>query len=237
MVGGAVVVLVILALAGASLDGEAWWAIVAGAFACASGLVLGLTRRALPAAGLALVAVAAVAVAAGDGGAAREAAPAVRHEIVRPAGPGEAAGENPRPAIGDEARGRDEAEAPAAPPATVPPRQEKAAAREALVRSYYAALDAHEYAAAWRRLSPSVQAAFGGFEAWRLGYATTVAHRVEEVRVDGDAVALVLVATDRTPCGGTTEQRFSVAWRLEGRTAVALTAARLGGLDPASACG
>ncbi|MGH2946194.1 MAG: hypothetical protein ACRDPC_08050 [Solirubrobacteraceae bacterium] len=244
VVGGAVV-LAVVALAGGSSGGGRWWAVVAGAFACASGLVLGSTRGVTPAAGLGLVAVVAVVVAAGAepaGGERLAAAPSVRHEIVRPpatvAGGDGTAGRRPTeggaeraPAAG---RGRE-----ARPPVVVPPGDAGGAARlESLVRSYYAALDAREYAEAWERLSPAVQAAFGGFDSWRRGYATTVGHRLEDMQVSGASVRLVLVATDRTPCGGTTEQRFSVRWRLTTELeAAALTAVKLSGVDPATACG
>jgi hypothetical protein len=250
LIFGGALVAAVAALAG----GGSWWAVVAGAFACASGLVLGSTRRVTPAAGLGLVAVVAVAVAAGDDGRGREAASSVRHEIVRPpaetatgrdeasragtegdverapAGRRDAAGREARPpAARGDAAGRE-----AGPPVVAPPED----GPEALVRAYYAALDARHYAAAWARLSPAVQAAFGGFDSWRRGYATTAGHRLEDLQVSGASVRLVLVATDRTPCGGTTEQRFDVQWRLTAELeAAALTAVKLSGVDPATACG
>jgi hypothetical protein len=121
--------------------------------------------------------------------------------------------------------------APVAPPASRPhtgPRQ--------IVRAYYAALDAHRFARAWARLSPAVQARFGGFAHWRQGYATTLAHRTEDITVDRNVVRLTLVATDRTPCGGTTVQRFAVTWRLARGHATALSATRLAGEVPAAVC-
>jgi hypothetical protein len=89
-----------------------------------------------------------------------------------------------------------------------------------------------------------VRAAFGGFAAWRSGYATTSGHRVEEVTVEHHrgttVVRHVLVATDRTDCGGTTERRFAVKWRLvptaSGWRADGLTARKVAGDDPAVAC-
>jgi hypothetical protein len=87
-----------------------------------------------------------------------------------------------------------------------------------LVRDFYGALDGHRFAAAWAVLSPSVQARFGGFDAWRAGYRTTLSSRPESIRVSpasggGLLVRLTLVATDRTACGPRTA-RFAVTWQL-----------------------
>jgi hypothetical protein len=87
------------------------------------------------------------------------------------------------------------------------------------IRSYYAALDDHRFADAWKRLSPAVKARFGTFAHWRAGYATTLASTPQDVRVtpaaDGSAIVRhVLAARDRTACGGTREQRFAVTWKL-----------------------
>jgi hypothetical protein len=193
------------------LVGGAAWAVVAGAFACASGLVAGLGRVSL-AAGLAVVAVTALAIAIGASSA-----------------PGTRAAFPARPTV----------EAPVAPePAGLEPAG--AETPETLVRSYYAALDERDFEAAWERLAPAVRNGFGGLAAWRAGYGTTLGHAIEDLKVDGDAVTHVLVASDRTPCGGRTERRFAVTWRLEragNRLRVAeLSAVKLGGADPGAVC-
>jgi hypothetical protein len=101
---------------------------------------------------------------------------------------------------------------------------------EAVVRAYYADLDAKRFEAAWARLSPAVRESFGGFDGWRAGFATTVASTPEELAAEGGMVRLVLVARDRC-AGGEMTRRFAVQWRLErtatGWRAAALTAAAL----------
>jgi hypothetical protein len=218
--GGLAVVLVV-ALAGAAVT---WWLVVAGGFACASGLALGTGRRATVGVVLGLVALGALVIAAADDPARDRRAPVPPRERLAMIG-GSKAGERPaRRAPAADAAGREPRPAPAA-----------------LVRSYYAALDAGEFEAAWARLGPAVRARFGGLEAWRAGYGSTLGHRVEDVRVDpGGVVRHVLVAADRTPCGGRTERRFAVSWRLERRgdnlVAAELTAVTVAGVDPAAAC-
>jgi ketosteroid isomerase-like protein len=81
-----------------------------------------------------------------------------------------------------------------------------------------------------------VQARFGGFAVWRDGYETTLSQRVEGVDVDGAQIRYVLVARDRTPCGGSVEQRFAVVWTMADGHASSLHAVRLAGQDPATAC-
>ena len=86
-----------------------------------------------------------------------------------------------------------------APPATAPEPDPAAAAR-GFVRDYYAALDGRDFAAAWQMLTPDVQQAFGGFSAWRKGYARTVSNAPEGVTVTpavtGATVGLTLRATE-----------------------------------------
>jgi hypothetical protein len=110
------------------------------------------------------------------------------------------------------------------------------------VRTFYAALDAHRFAAAWATLPPSLRASFGGFSHWRAGYRTTLSSRPRQIQVSATAdggllVRHVLVATDRTRCG-TKTQRFAVRWRLAPRRAswgvVSLAATALGPAE--SAC-
>jgi hypothetical protein len=216
LAAGAGLALVVVVLGSGSVEsGGIGWAMAAGAFACASGLVLGTAGRALPAGALGVVAVASLvaagAASAGDDG--RRAEFPARAGLV--AEPREAAGR-------------------AAPAAREPRTDAPSPAR--VVRAYYAALDRGDYARAWARLSPAVRASFGGFAAWRAGYGTTLGHRVTELAVDGDRVRHVLVAVDRTPCGGSSERRFAVEWRLERRTAVTLTARTLAGAAPSAAC-
>jgi hypothetical protein len=125
---------------------------------------------------------------------------------------------------------------PAATPTPLPPPSPSAvAAATGLVRDFYAALDARDFATAWATLPPALQSQFGGFSAWRAGYGQTLSSRPEQIRVTAAAdggllVRLVLVATDRTPCG-TQTQRFAVRWQLvPGRASwgvASLTAAAL----------
>jgi hypothetical protein len=211
LVAGGLLLLVVLAMFGA---GMAWWAVVAGGFACASGVVAGATRRSALAVGLGLVSAAALLMALGASKAPeREAAFPSRENLpmARESAPGEQA------AGAAKARGSVD--------------------RRDFVRSYYAALDAGDFEAAWARLSPQVQAEFGGLDAWRAGYGTTLGHEIEDLRVEGDVVRHVLVASDRTPCGGRTEQRFAVTWRLDrAGAATELSAVKLAGDAPAAAC-
>jgi hypothetical protein len=84
------------------------------------------------------------------------------------------------------------------------------------VRAYYRALDARRFALAWRRLSPGVRAAFGGFTAWRAGYSSTVTSRPGPVTILSRTPAAVrlrhrLDAVDRSPCR---RSRFTVDWSL-----------------------
>jgi hypothetical protein len=222
---GAVLAFAAVALVGGLVGREAWWAVVAGGFACASGLVLGSTRQAAPAGALALVAVAAVMLAVPAGDTRREAAFPALGGFEPPAG---AVGGDRSVGADDDGRFRGDAGGRE--------RSDGSVSLARLVRRYYAALDARQYRRAWKRLAPGVRVAFGGFEAWRAGYGTTLGHRVEDVRVGDGRVEHVLVATDRTPCGGVTERRFALSWHLDGGRAEALSATKLSGVDPAAAC-
>ncbi len=128
-----------------------------------------------------------------------------------------------------------------APPAAAPePDPVVAAAARGFVLDYYAALDGKDFAAAWRMLSPEVQRAFGGFSAWRKGYARTVSNAPEGVTVipavTGAAVGLTLRAGDRGACGRIAERRFAVTWRLArtsaGWRATDASARKLSGPEP-----
>jgi hypothetical protein len=192
----------------------ALWIGVAGACACVSGLMVGAGGNAAAAAVLAVASVAAVVLAAGDAPAATTVRGPTFDRADRPAA--------------------DQVPAKPQPQAKNEGRQTPRGA--GLVRSYYAALDAGQFAKAWARLTPEVKAAFGGFEVWRRGYETTLGHRVQDVRrLPGHRIRHTLVATDRTACG-TTTQRFAVTWRLAGGHATALHAVKLAGEDPAAAC-
>jgi outer membrane biosynthesis protein TonB len=114
------------------------------------------------------------------------------------------------------------------------------------VRTYYAALDDRRFADAWKLLSPAVRTHFGTFAHWRAGYATTLASSPEDVKVvpaaDGSAtVRHVLVARDRTKCGGTVERRFAVTWKLapaaSGWTVANLSATASGPVTKSALCG
>jgi hypothetical protein len=133
-----------------------------------------------------------------------------------------------------------------APPATAPPAVApepdpvvEAAAR-GFILDYYAALDGKDFAAAWQVLSPEVQHAFGGFAAWRKGYARTVFNAPGGVTVTpaaaGATVGLTLRAGDRGACGRIAERRFAVTWRLArtpaGWRATAASARKLSGPEP-----
>jgi hypothetical protein len=104
--------------------------------------------------------------------------------------------------------------APHSPGATAP----AVASPESFVRAYYAALDARRFAAAWALLTPGLQARFGGFEAWRRGYARTVTNSTGPLQVAAAGAAatvgLTLRAGDRAACGRTVVRRFAVSWRL-----------------------
>jgi hypothetical protein len=123
------------------------------------------------------------------------------------------------------------------PPVTVaPPNPQAVAAATGLVRTFYAALDAHRFAAAWATLPPALHTSFGGFSHWRAGYRATLSSQPGQIRVTATAaggllVRHVLVATDRTRCG-TRTQRFAVRWQLApGRASwgvVSLAATALG---------
>jgi hypothetical protein len=139
---------------------------------------------------------------------------------------------------------------PATPAATAPPTPSDAAPATRpdpaeFVTAYYAALDKHRFAAVWKLLSPAVQARFGSFADWRAGYATTLANAPQDLAVtpaaDGSAtVRHVLVARDRTKCGGTRVQRFTVTWRLapagSGWTVTSLAATIAGQAAKTSPC-
>ena len=104
---------------------------------------------------------------------------------------------------------------PATPPATVgvdpvaTPEEAAlapAAAQPAsVVTAYYRALDARSFDGAWETLAPEVRTAFGGFEKWRTGYATTVASRPQGIAVERDGsvatVAHELVTETARPAG------------------------------------
>ena len=68
-----------------------------------------------------------------------------------------------------------------------------------------------------RMLTPAVRAAFGPYEHWRDGYATTLSSRPRDIEVAREGtvatIAHELVTEDRSPCGPV-RQTFDVSWRL-----------------------
>ena len=181
---------------------------------------------------------------------AKQAAPAHAAPAATPAAPAPTPAATPAaPAPTPAATPVAPAATPAAPAATPSvPGDAAPVARPApaeFVRAYYAALDKRRFADAWKLLSPAVKARFGTFADWRAGYATTLASAPEGVRVspvaDGSAIVRnVLVARDRTKCGGTLEQRFAVTWKLvpagSGWTVASLVAKTAGTGAIASPC-
>jgi hypothetical protein len=223
---GSAVALGVMAAAGTS---PAIWVAIAGASACACGVVVGSTARVVPAAVLAGVAGAALVLAVGepDGGSRVE----VRQLVVAPTEVVADASDEPVAASATAA-------AASPPPQPAPPAPVTA---PQFVRRFYAALEAGRFEQAWKRLGPAVQARSVSFDAWRAGYATTVSQRVEDLRVEaGDTIRHTLVTVDRTPCGTTTERRFEMLWYLQrdGRsfTARDLVGVQLAGVDPGLAC-
>ena len=113
----------------------------------------------------------------------------------------------------------------------------------AVVETYYRALDAGRYDAAWTMLTPAVRAAFGPYEDWRDGYATTLSNSPRDIEVAREgavaSIAHELVTEDRSPCGPV-QQTFDVSWRLtltdDGWHAASLSAVRRAGAEPAEAC-
>jgi hypothetical protein len=114
----------------------------------------------------------------------------------------------------------------------VPATRPAAESPSAVVRAYYRALDQHDFAAAWARLSPAVRSAFGGYTAWRAGYATTLSSRPSEITVAAggpDTITLRhrLDAVDGGPAGRRSAS-FVVDWQLTrtdaGWVATSLTA-------------
>ena len=222
VVGGAWLALALGVAFGVHLgSGAAVWIGIAGACACVSGWMVGGDGNLAVAVVLAVAAVGAVVVAVDTDS---NPAPAGRETVLADIAPPPRVG-----AEGDARSGAAGETRSGAGAASV------VAARK-LVHSYYAAIDAGDFAAAWARLSPAVQAGFGGFAVWRSGYETTLDQRVEDVQMDGAQVRHVLVARDRRPCGGTVEQRFAVVWTLVEGRAASLHAVRLAGQDPAAAC-
>jgi hypothetical protein len=218
-VGGAWLALAVGVALGADLgSAAAVWIGVAGACACVSGVMIGAGSNAVGAATLAIAALAAVSVAA-------ETEP--DSKPVRPVLAPRADVAPPARATPSERTVTAHRHAPAVP---------ARARAEQLVRSYYAAIDSGDFAQAWARLSPAVQARFGGFTTWRNGYGTTLSQRVEALETDGAQIRYVLVARDRTPCGAGVEQRFAVVWTMADGRASSLQAVRVAGQDPAAAC-
>jgi hypothetical protein len=231
LAGGAWLALAVAVAFGVDLgSAAAVWIGVAGACACASGWMVGSAGHVPAAAVLAVAAIGAVVAAVQTDTNPARAARVIVGADVAP----EARIAAPREAAPADARRAPRELSPRRTPRTASPARPAPAGQ--LVRSYYAAIDGGHFAAAWARLSPAVQARFGGFAVWRGGYETTLDQRIEGVEVDGEQVRYTLVARDRTPCGGAVEQRFAVVWTMADGHAAALHAVRLAGQDPAAAC-
>ena len=92
-------------------------------------------------------------------------------------------------------------------------------------------------------MAPEVRTAFGGYEHWRTGYATTVASRPNGIAVEREgpiaSIAHELIAEDRSPCGPV-RRRFDVRWRLVlaagGWRVASLSAVKRSGPEPVAAC-
>jgi hypothetical protein len=182
-------------------------AVAAVACACLSGLVLGLGGRRAPGAGVGLAALAALVIAPTGSGESQAAPRTLELRAPAPTAPATA---TPPPAVRNPTAGRRPGRVARDP--------------AALVRAFYADLDARRYREAWERLGPAVRRSFGGFAVWRDGYATTAAHAVADLEADAGEVTHTLVAS----CGATSG-RYAVRWRFDGAKAVGLTAAALSG--------
>jgi hypothetical protein len=90
---------------------------------------------------------------------------------------------------------------------------------ERVVRAYYDALGAEDFATAWGRLEPQVQAQFGGFDAWKNGFANTVSISATATATTASSsaatVAVRLRSKDLDACGDDVVQHFRGTWRLE----------------------
>ena len=169
----------------------------------------------------------------------------------RGAGQRTARAATPTPTASSPAAAAPEAPAPAPAPETEPAPQESATTPppqppETVVETYYRALDAGRFEAAWTILTPAVRASFGPFETWRTGYATTLSNSPRDIEVAHEGVggksiriAHELVTEDRSACGPV-RRTFLVRWRLErtgeGWRAASLTGVKRAGPEPAEAC-
>ena len=218
LLAGAALTLAVMAAAGSD---PAVWVAVAGASACACGLVVGSTARVLPAAALAGVAATALVLAVSGSG---EAAP--RAEVWSYKAPAvvEPAPRSPRRRSRHPRRRLRRLNDPSSSGGSTPRSRTAASGRPG--------------GGSGRPSGRGLRAS----RAWRAGYATTLSTHVEDLRIEADGnVRHVLVAVDRTPCGGTTERRYEVLWYLDrdGPTFTArdLDSVQLAGVDPALACG
>ena len=108
---------------------------------------------------------------------------------------------------------------PAPAPAPAPPPSPPGGAAKDAVRSYYAAINADRYAAAWSHFAPALRASQGGFDAWREGYANTSDTQLLSLRTikasSSRAIEEIELAADATDaCGEPVSQTFSGTWTL-----------------------
>jgi hypothetical protein len=83
------------------------------------------------------------------------------------------------------------------------------------VSAFYGYLGAHDFATAWKFLSPELQASFGGYDAWVAAYATTVSVSADVKDTDDPDTAYVQInAVDLTADGGTATSHFAGTWHL-----------------------
>jgi hypothetical protein len=143
LIFGSAVTLGVMAAAGSS---PAVWVAIAGASACACGVVVGSTARVVPAAVLASVAGAALVLAVG--GPDRGSRVEVRQLVVAPAEMAEESVVADEP-VAASATTVTPTSPPAKPPVTAPQ----------FVRRFYAALGAGRFEQAWSRLGPAIQPA------------------------------------------------------------------------------
>ena len=120
-------------------------------------------------------------------------------------------------------------------------------AAAAVVREFYAAVDAKRFSDAWGRFGPAIQQQLGGLATWQAGYAHTRSTRVDSVSGTASdpthaTVEVRLHSVDEDACTRSVTQRFAGTWtlrRVAGRwQASKLAIAKTGGgtLRQASRC-
>jgi hypothetical protein len=123
--------------------------------------------------------------------------------------------------VGCSTESQEQSQKPAAKTVAVPapPPPPPGAAAKATVRSYYAEINAQQYAAAWSRFSSALRASQGGFSSWRAGYAHTIDTQLLSIRTveasPSEVVEEIELAADATDaCGDPVSQVFAGTWTL-----------------------